>query len=153
MKVRTETTIERPVDEVFAFISDPFNDPAWCPSVRSVVQAAGDGPGVGARYDVVHDPMGKPAELRYEILEFDPPTRMVMEQVDHLGTFVTTYELSAVGSATRLIQASDLRFKSYGRLIAPIVRHFVSKGTRDQFVRLKGLLEHDRDGETAPADR
>lgn len=52
-----EIEIARTVDEVFAFVSDPRNDPRWCPTVRSVEQVQGDGPGVGSAYAVVHQPV------------------------------------------------------------------------------------------------
>lgn len=145
MRTRVETRIERPIDEVFAFIADPTNDPQWCPNVQSVEQIAGDGPGAGASYHVVHDPMGKPVDLRYDIVAYEPARRLVMRQDDHLGTFTTSYLLEADGGgATRLVQASQLRFKGFGRVIAPVIRLFVMKGNREQFARLKALLESRR---------
>lgn len=154
MKTQTETMIARPAEDVFAFVADPSNDPTWCPSVKSVRQVHGDGPEEGARYAVVHDPMGKPVDLDYEIVEREPPHRMVLRQDDHLGTFLTTYTLEPVGEQrTRLVQASDMRFKGWAKLAAPVVTLFVRKGNREQFARLKSLLEGDKRADRAGGSR
>lgn len=147
MKARAETTIERPAEEVFAFVADPANDPQWCPNVRSVQQASGDGPGEGARYEVVHTPTGKPVQLSYEILELEPPRHLLMRQEDDMGTFLTTYELEPAGEGrTRIVQRSEMRFKGLARIAAPVISLLVRKGNRDQFARLKALLEAEENG-------
>lgn len=142
MRARVQATIERPIEQVFDLVADPRNDPRWCPHVRTVRQVRGDGPAPGARYAAVHDPMGRPVDLTYEILTLDPPHRLVLEQDDHLGTFVTTLQLERIDEAsTRLTQSSDLRFKGAVRLLAPVIRWFVVRGNREQFRRLDGVLE------------
>lgn len=145
MRIQTGTTIRRPAEQVFAVVGDPRNDPRWCPHVRSVRQVAGEGPAPGARYEAVHDPLGKPVDLAYEILAYEPPRRIVLRQDDDLGTFTTTVLLEARGpDETRLTQTSKVRFRSFGRrLLAPVIRRFVIKGNREQFARLQALLERD----------
>lgn len=48
MRVRTE----QPADEVFAYLADLRNFPEWDPGTEKAVQVEGDGPGVGARYEL-----------------------------------------------------------------------------------------------------
>jgi uncharacterized membrane protein len=45
VEIEKTVVIARPVDEVWAFISDARNDPRWCDKVESVDQVAGEGPG------------------------------------------------------------------------------------------------------------
>ncbi len=66
---------EQPAEDVFAFISDLENFVEWDPGVESSTQIEGDGPGLGARYNVV----ASGAELAYTVVEFEPPNRMVAE--------------------------------------------------------------------------
>ena len=49
-----DIVIERPIDEVFAYVSDPLNDPEWCPTVREAQQVGGGSPVVGAEYRFMH---------------------------------------------------------------------------------------------------
>ena len=66
---------EQPADEVFAFVSDLENFVEWDPGVESSTQVEGDGPGLGASYEV----SASGAELVYTVVEFDAPNRMVAE--------------------------------------------------------------------------
>src|SRR6516225_140111 len=68
MEVARSIEIFRPIDEVFALVADARNDPKWCPKVISAVQLVGNGPGRGARYEVVHRP-----------LPMRPPSKMTVE--------------------------------------------------------------------------
>lgn len=146
MKVRTETTIDRPPEEVFAYLVDLRNDPDWCPRVDSVEQVGGDGPGPGARYRAVHRPKGgKQVPLDLEVLEVEAPRRLLMRQDDEAGIFLTTYELTPTsGGGTRLAQTSDMRFRGAARIAAPLIKLAVRKGTREQFRALTALLGGDR---------
>ena len=47
----TTISIARSVDDVYAFLADPGNDPSWCTRVRSV-ERSGDG-----EYRVMHKPL------------------------------------------------------------------------------------------------
>ena len=51
--LRGETTIARPIADVFAFLSDMENDPLWCSEVRETRRIsegeAGEGRGVRLR--------------------------------------------------------------------------------------------------------
>jgi len=40
MTAETTITVARPVDEVFAFLADPRNDPQWCSRVSSSAKAS-----------------------------------------------------------------------------------------------------------------
>lgn len=71
----TTVRTERSVEDVFAFVSDLENFTEWDPGVESSTQIEGDGPEVGAAYNV----KASGAELVYHIVEFDAPNRLVAE--------------------------------------------------------------------------
>ena len=66
---------EKPVDQVFSFVSDLENFAVWDPGVESSTQISGAGPGLGSAYEV----SASGAELVYEVVEFDVPNRIVAE--------------------------------------------------------------------------
>lgn len=66
---------ERPIDEVFTFLANLENFVEWDPGVESSVQISGDGPCLGASYEV----KASGAELIYNIVEFEPSHRVVAE--------------------------------------------------------------------------
>jgi carbon monoxide dehydrogenase subunit G len=57
MKIEKTIGIARPLEEVWAFVSDTRNDPQWCVKVDSVEQTEGEGPGSQARHRVLHRPV------------------------------------------------------------------------------------------------
>ena len=75
--------------EAFAYMADFRNVAAWDPGVSSAVQVEGDGPEVGARYEV----KASGAELTYVVLEYDAPERIVLEAKN---TLIRSYDIIAV---------------------------------------------------------
>ena len=65
--------IERPTEDVFAFLHDPANDPLW---QTSLLESKLSGPmGLGATLTEVRHFLGKRAELTFEVTEYEPPRR------------------------------------------------------------------------------
>jgi hypothetical protein len=57
-------TIARPTNEVFAFLADFGNIPAWNYAIARTVQTPPGQPGVGATYRQAHHPPRQRGELR-----------------------------------------------------------------------------------------
>jgi uncharacterized protein YndB with AHSA1/START domain len=135
--------IARPPAEVFAFVCDARNDPLWCRKVRSVEQVAGDGPGAGARYAVVHKPVPGRAARRMEMtcVAAVAPRRVELRQDDGTDVFTVTYELEELGDGrTRLTQRSDAQIGA-PRLLHGLFRWGIGRDIEGQLRGLKRLLE------------
>ena len=66
--------IARPVETVFAFFTDPDNDPKWRPAVKEIKAEAP--PAVGARiHQVVAGPGGRGIPADIEITAYEPGAR------------------------------------------------------------------------------
>lgn len=63
----------KPADEVFAYLADLRNFPTWDPGTKSAKQVEGDGPAVGARYEL--DASG--STFCYEVEQYEPPAKIV----------------------------------------------------------------------------
>ena len=143
MRIARSVTIERPIDEVFAFVADARNDPRWCRKVRSVDQVAGDGPGPGARYVVLHRPMLTQRRMHYDCVAAEPPSRIVWVEDDGTDRIEVTYELDRAGGArTRLTQIDDARL-GVPRLLQPLLRVGIGVDLARQLRALKRVLEQD----------
>ena len=78
---RYVTTIESalPQVEAFAYMADFANARLWDPSV-SEARRVGEAPiGIGSAFDLVARFGGRDVPLRYEIVEYDSPRRVVLE--------------------------------------------------------------------------
>src|SRR3954462_6230807 len=66
--------IDRPIDEVFAFLADGTNDPKFSPRVQEIRKTT-DGPtGVGTVYESTVKDAGMKSKRTFEITQFDAPT-------------------------------------------------------------------------------
>jgi uncharacterized protein YndB with AHSA1/START domain len=74
MQVQNTITIERPVEEVFEYVSSPENDPTWV-SVSIRNQRTSPGPmrvGMTIEEDVKF--LGRTSRNTWEVTEYEPPT-------------------------------------------------------------------------------
>lgn len=73
------TTVATPLSagEAFAYLSDVSRFPEWDPAVARAVRVAGDGPGVGAAYDLTVR-AGATTVLRYHVTRYEPPHRLLL---------------------------------------------------------------------------
>jgi uncharacterized protein YndB with AHSA1/START domain len=140
---RLEHTIDigRPVDEVFAFVADPRNDPQWCPRVTHCRQLRADGPVAGARYECVHHPTLQRRHSRWiDIVEMDGWNRIRTRQEDDIAVFTIDYLLAPIAGGTRLTQRDEIVWK--GTPVHRVVgTHIIRRHMRDQLESLKRLLE------------
>lgn len=144
MQIVRDIHIARPVEEVFAFVSEPSNDPAWCRKVLSVQQTGGSGPGPGSSYRVVHRPIPlRPArEMAFTCLDWSPPHRIEWREDDRDDVLHVTYRLASDGDGTRFTQDDDARLGA-PRVLHPVIRHGIGHDVSRQLHALKRLLEHD----------
>ena len=74
MHVENTITIERPIDEVFEYVSTPENDPTWV-SVSIRNQRTSPGPireGMTIEEDIKI--FGRTASYTWEVTQYEPPT-------------------------------------------------------------------------------
>jgi uncharacterized protein YndB with AHSA1/START domain len=139
--IEHQLEISRPLDEVFAFVANPLNDPQWCPRVRTCHQRVGEELAPGARYLAFHHPtLQRPHERIIDIVALEPPRRIVSEQKDNVGHFTITYLLEPTGTGTRLTQRDEIEWKVL-RPFHFVGRRIVGRHIVAQLDNLKGLLE------------
>ncbi|MCC7355543.1 MAG: SRPBCC family protein, partial [Anaerolineae bacterium] len=64
------TVINRPVDEVFTYITDVRNEPQWMPGVLEAEQTSAEPVGVGTTYYELVELLGQQVELTFEVTEY-----------------------------------------------------------------------------------
>jgi uncharacterized protein YndB with AHSA1/START domain len=142
MELVRDVVIDRHIEEVFDFVADPLNDPRWCAKVLRVDQVEGDGPGPGARYDVLHRPIPfrPPRRLVHTCVAWEPPKRIVWHEDDGTDVVDVTYELESVWTATRLTQRDVVRLGA-PRPLHPLLRAGIGRDVTRQLHALKRILE------------
>ncbi|NIR35120.1 MAG: hypothetical protein GWN79_02385 [Actinobacteria bacterium] len=67
-----------PPAEAFAYMADLANFAEWDPGVELVDQVRGDGPGPDTAFDVTVKSVPRSLTLRYETIEYEEPTKVVV---------------------------------------------------------------------------
>jgi polyketide cyclase/dehydrase/lipid transport protein len=142
MQIAASVVVDCHIEDVFAYVGEPANDPVWCAKVLYVEQVAGQGPGPGARWTVVHRPLRlrPPRRMAYACVEWDPPSRVAWRADDGVDEIEIAYDLEAVWTATRLTQRDEARLGA-PRALRPLLARGIRRDMRRQLAALKAVLE------------
>ena len=132
------TEIERPVAEVFAFVTDPAHYPSWQPSIVRL-DAHQRGPlRLGAEATEVRRFLGR--ELETTCVEHRPCSVSAIESDDGPVPFRGTFALEPCAAGTRFTWTLELSGAA-SRLAGPLVGRATRSELRTNSDRLKALLE------------
>ena len=146
----SDIVIDKPVEEVFAFVSDPSNEPKWHTDILEIRPApdsrnrpGGDLPTswtLGSTWLVAVSFMGR-KEYLVEITGLEPDRRIQFTTRTGPLKPTTTYLFEPAAGGTRFTRHVDMPVQGAFRLMAPLMRGSVQK-RNDRFVQnLKRLLE------------
>jgi hypothetical protein len=138
---RVAVIVARPVDEVFAFVSDARNRPSWDDSVESEELTSPEPIGVGSTVRTRMRSMGREYEIDWEIAEHEPPARQRIESTS--GPFSTTlvYDLTGDGDSTSVRFSVTGRPTGLLRLMQPLIARTTQRNLDNGFALLKHVLE------------
>lgn len=136
MSGRFEATVEidRPIDEVFAFLADGENDPKFSPRVLEIAKTT-DGPAaVGTVYASTVKDAGMKTKREFKLTEFDLPTRIRWAETSKNLITATEggYDLAPTDSGTRVTIFNELEGHGLGKLLAPLALR-AARGGADEF--------------------
>lgn len=75
INIDLSTLIDRPISEVFAFVSNPNNMSKWNSAVVSLEQITAGTVAVGTKFKSVGELMGRRIEGEMQIMTFEPDTK------------------------------------------------------------------------------
>ena len=132
--------IDRPIGEVFAFLSDFENIPKWNYYVLDVKQLSESPIGVGTTYHQVR----KTDEQDFRITEFEPNHTVAVKTLPQSSPdFARKFTLNAEGNTTRIRDEWKL---DTGRptILERLIGRRVKSAVAHNLTKLKELLEEGR---------
>ena len=141
IKIETEVKIDRPADEVFAFISNFENNPRW-QSGQLEARFTSDGPlRVGSTYDQVAKFLGRRVVSTFEVVEYEPGRKVKASSTS--GSFPITFtrivEPSKEGSEVTATIEGDA--SGFFKLAEPLLARMVQRSVDSDYRNLKRILE------------
>lgn len=135
------TLIDRPVNDVFAFVTKPDNMPKWNSAVISLEQITPGNIQVGTKFKNVGEVMGRRIEGEMQVVAFEPNSRYGFQmnagpvRVDVLLTFKT------VGTGTKLNLNAQGNPGGLFKLAEGALAGRVKSMMEENLARLKSVLE------------
>jgi uncharacterized protein YndB with AHSA1/START domain len=141
-----ETTIERPVEEVFDFVTDARNEPQYNPRILSARKTTPGPMGRGTRFVLKSKAMGRPMAVEYEITAYERPRRMTSRTIRGLPLMdvesIETFE--PVADGTRMRWEWEVRPRgAIGELMTPVLVRVLTNRLEGTFANIKGVLERE----------
>jgi uncharacterized protein YndB with AHSA1/START domain len=137
------TVIDRPIEEVFAFLANGENDPKFSPRVLEIAKTTEGPPGVGTVYASTVKDAGVKTKREFKLTEFDPPNRIRWTEVSKNLITVPEggYDLAPEGGGTRVTLHNVFEGHGPGKLIAPLALRSARKGADDFGKSIKAVVE------------
>jgi len=146
MAGRFESTvvIDRPIEEVFAFLADGENDKKFSPRVLEIRKTTDGPPGLGTVYASTVKDAGMTTKREFKLTEFAAPTRIRWAELSKNIVVASEggYDLEPAGEGkTRLTVFNVLEGRGIGKLIAPLALRAARKGADDFGRSIKAAVE------------
>ena len=145
--IEKKVTINRPVNEVFGYMSNAENDARWRTNVKYIKRKPGSESGVGAEYEQkVKGPFGGlQADVRYT--EYEPNRRVAFET-----TTGSVRPLGQIDFSSPSEDTTDVHFQldweptGAWKVFAPIMGKILEKNAHASYDNLKRKMDaHEED--------
>ena len=144
--VEESVVIARPPQEVFDFLSKFENIAVYDSSVTASEQVGGGPLGRGSRGRGTSKIMGRRFDWTVEVVEFEPPRRMVSRSVEGKLNFTVSFTLEPADGGTRVTQRIDADSGLggiFGKVADPLVERAQGRTVRANLETLaEWLVEH-----------
>ena len=140
-KFEVNLVINRPIEEVFAFISNPENLPLWRTSALQVTKISPEPLGVGSVFRSRYSFLGRSFEATFEITALEPHARYAGRIVEGPFPLETRYTLEPFGSDTRVTLTAEGAPGGFFKLAEPLVVSMAKRSFESDMHNLKEMLE------------
>ena len=140
--VEVDTTINRPIEEVFSYASQIERQPDWVSPLTESQKTSSGPTGVGTTYRQVAKFLGRRMDMECEITDYQPPTVDAFRAKSGPLHMEMRFTLTSEGpNATRVTQVADGESGGFFKLADPILVRTMRKQFVADLETLKTLLE------------
>lgn len=126
MRLSRTVTVDKPLDRVFAYLSDFTTTTEWDPGTVKTVRSSGDG-AVGTKYENTSTFGGRQTQLTYVVQDLVPNERIALRGENKTVIAEDTITVREVGSDTATAQTevtytANFTFKGITKFVAPLMK-------------------------------
>ena len=141
IKFEFTEVVNRPPEEVFAYLTDADNLPEWQSMVSESRQDSPGAMGVGTRVTNVRNFLGRRIESEAEVTAYESPRRFDLQVVSGPVPFQISHILEPKEATTVVKVEAQGEPGGFFKLAEPLVARQAERQFKNDFATLKDLLE------------
>jgi carbon monoxide dehydrogenase subunit G len=143
IEINGEIVVERPVESVFAFVSDPANTPRYQPDIVSTRVETPGPVRRGTRFNETMKMGPWKLDSSCEVVEHERPRLVTFAATGRTLHYRChfTFEPAPQGTRIRIVGAAQLQ--GWWRLMEPMMRAGMRKAVPQQLARMRACLQDD----------
>lgn len=142
-KVSSSIIINKPIKEVFGYMASPYNGPVFIPNLNENTNIFPEKDGVGQKFDWRFNMAGVDLRGKAEVIEYTPPTKVVISSHGDADS-TWTYALEEADGSTKVSVEIDYELAETAlQRIAnkTVISKLAQKTTEQMLENLKVILE------------
>lgn len=141
IEVRVTIEVEQPPEKVFDYWAEWSNNPQWQTGMQSCEWTSNPPLQIGSTYDQHASMMGRPIVSSFEVVEYEPGTKLRIRTTQSTLPLDITRQVSPGPNGGTTLNAI-IRGEPGGlmRLLNPLTRRMVERNVNKDYERLKELL-------------
>ncbi len=140
-RVVSTIDIRRPIDDVFAVLTDVEKTSAWFPGDVEEHWTSPPPHGVGATRHAVVRMFGRRTENDAVATEYDPPHRAAMRGTSPNAPFHVSLDFRPYGDLTQVTATSEIALRGATRIFGPLVAAMYGRAWARGLANLKQMME------------
>jgi len=137
----TSVRVQRPLEEVFDFVSDPLSFPRWNSAVQAVNNTSGVAGEVGSTYSMRRELPTDQVENELEVLVRERPSEFAIRTTSGPTPFHYRYRFAPDGAGTVVHLDASVELPGVAGRLGPLAARAVRRGVDANFAVLKRTLE------------
>ena len=139
--INMSSLILRPVSDVFVFVSTPENNSKWQYGSMESSQISEGSVRVGTKFSSFGHFMGRRIQATFEVTELEANKTYGFKTVSGPIQLQTSYKFESVNRSTNVTILTRVSPGGFFKLMDPIVARAARKQFKENFSKLKTLLE------------
>lgn len=139
--IEASVVINRPIEEVFAFVTDFKKMPLWMSDLVEAKQTSDSPVGVGTTASAVANPLGRRIENTQEVTEYEPNRKFAFKSTSGPVASKDNYTFDSVAGGTKITRMAEAEMTGFFRLAKPLATRMLNRQFETNFANLKDLLE------------